>query len=92
MNSFLNADLQFPCRGNKKYAIGMCDSAVQWAFDKLGYGSDASCVAKQTKAVCTIKSTKYNGVCSRAPSAQCPNKLAALINDWIKLRHQRLQK
>ena len=83
---FLNAALEFPCRGNKNYAIGMCDSAVQWSFEKLGDGSDAKCVSKETAATCTIQSAKYNGACSGAPSANCPNDLAALINAWIELR------
>ena len=72
----------------------MCDSAVQWAFEKfgeLGAGSDASCISKDTAAECTITSAKYNGACSDAPSDIWPNDLAALINAWIKL-HRRLQK
>ena len=63
----------------------MCDSQVQWAFEKLGTGSDASCVSKVTGKSCDIDSAKYKGVCSNAPSATCPNRLMALINAWIQL-------
>ena len=69
----------------------MCDSAVQWAFEKLGDGSDDSCVSEDTVAECAMKTAEYDGACSGAKYAKCPNDLAALINAWIKLR-RRLQK
>ena len=86
---FLNTALEFPCRGNSNFAISMCNSQVQWAIEKLGDGSDASCVSKVTGKACDIKSAKYKGVCSKAPSAKCPNKLMALINAWIQLSKSR---
>ena len=90
---FLNTDLDFPCRGNKDFAIEMCDSAVQWEFEKLGTGSDASCVSKVTGTDCGIISGEYKGVCCQAPSATCPNDLKALINASIQFsKSARLRK
>ena len=81
---FLNTDLEFPCRGNEDFAIEMCDSAVQWRFEKLGAGLDTSCVSKDTKTDCKIFSAEYEGVCSNAYSATCPNDLKPLLIAWIQ--------
>ena len=65
--------------------IPMCDSAVQWSFEKLGTGSDASCVSKVTATDCQIDNVAYKGACSSAPSGTCPTELQALISSLIQL-------
>ena len=70
-------------------AIAMCDSAIQWTFEKLGTGSDATCVSQATPTDCQItNSGTYTGECSGAPTGTCPTELQALINAWMKLRHR----
>ena len=63
----------------------MCDSSTQWAFERLGTGSDETCKPEVTETECEVTSTKYTGECSSAPSDTCPNTLKALVNAWIQL-------
>ena len=61
----------------------VCDSKIQWSWEKGQDGNSNPCKHVRTASACNIKQPAI--ACNAASHGTCPNKLRALINAWIQL-------